>query len=166
MLDVLHVVTVVSNPLRWESRYALADAAIRGWVKEPNVHVTVVEVAHGSRDHQLARLGGDQVTHIPVRATTMAWSKENCLNIGIARLPAGARYIGTFDADIHFRKPGWASETIHALQLYPVVQPWNTCYDLGPKDSHIQTHSSFCSLYSHGKPVGIVDSKLLKWGGG
>jgi hypothetical protein len=41
-----------------------------------------------------------------VRATTLAWSKENCLNIGISRLPHDAKYIGTFDANIHFRKPG------------------------------------------------------------
>ena len=44
MLDVLHVVTVVSNPLRWESRYALAKEAIGRWLSEPNVHVTLVEV--------------------------------------------------------------------------------------------------------------------------
>jgi hypothetical protein len=55
----------------------------------------------------------------------------------ISRLPHDAKYIGTFDADIHFRKSGWAAEAIHALQLYPVAQPWKTVYDLGPKDDHL-----------------------------
>jgi len=130
MNDTLHVVTMIANPIRWKSRVAGARAAIADWLREPNVHVTIAEVAHGARTHDLADpelwpKDGEQprVTHIPLRATTLAWSKENCLNIGISRLPHDAKYIGTFDADVHFRKPGWAAEAIHALQLYPVVQP-------------------------------------------
>jgi hypothetical protein len=84
-----------------------------------------------------------------VRATTLAW--ENCLNIGISRLPHDAKYIGTFDADIHFRKPGWAAEAIHALQLYPVVQPWKTAFDLGPNYDHLHAHVSFASIFHAGK---------------
>lgn len=152
--QILHVVTTISNPLRWESRMRLARAAILSWIQEPNVHVTLVEVAHGSRNHDLLDLAGHhQITHIPVRATTMAWCKESCLNIGISRLPQSAKYIGVFDADITFRKPGWALETIHALQIYPVVQPWKTAYDLGPEDDHFQTHKSFASQFHYGKPI-------------
>src|ERR1700730_10273694 len=59
--------------------------------------------------------------------------------------PHDAKYIGTFDADIHFRKSGWTAEAIHALQLYPVAQPWKTVYDLGPNDDHIHAHVTFAS---------------------
>ena len=146
MNDTLHVVTMIANPIRWKSRVAIARAAIMDWLREPNVHVTIVEVAHGARGYDLADLGEHmRVTHVPVRAATLAWSKENCLNIGISRLPHDAKYIGTFDADIHFRKSGWAAEAIHALQLYPVAQPWKTVYDLGPKDDHLHAHVSFAS---------------------
>ncbi len=75
------------------------------------------------------------------------------MNIGIGRLPHDAKYIGTFDADIQFRKSGWAREIIHALQLYPVVQPWKTAYDLGPNDDHVQSHVSFASCHHRGKPI-------------
>ncbi|HUB63887.1 MAG TPA: hypothetical protein VL996_05485 [Methylocella sp.] len=149
----LHIVTAVANPLRWESRTRLARTAILDWLKEPNVHITLVECAYGARGYELADLASDKVAHIPVRARTLVWSKENMLNIGIARLPQNAKYIGTFDADIHFRKPGWATEILHALQIYPVIQPWKTALDLGPNDSLIQTHISFCSLYHEDKPV-------------
>jgi hypothetical protein len=88
-----------------------------------------------------------------VRATTLAWSKEKCLKIGISRLPHDAKYIGTFDADIHFRKPGWAAEAIHALQLYPGVQPWKTAYDLGPNYDYLHAHVSFASIFHAGKPI-------------
>ncbi|MGA7384235.1 MAG: hypothetical protein WBW81_05960 [Methylocella sp.] len=57
MNDTLHIMTAVSNPLRWKSRIALARAAVAGWLSEPNVHVTVAEVAHGARSHDLTGLG-------------------------------------------------------------------------------------------------------------
>ncbi|MGH6846758.1 MAG: hypothetical protein ACREC0_04750 [Methylocella sp.] len=166
MKDTLYVVTAVANPIRWKSRPALARAAIMAWMSEPNVQVAIVECAYGARDYELADLAGPRVTHVPVRATTMAWSKECLLNLGISRLPHDAKYIGTFDADIHFRKAGWAAETIHALQLYPVVQPWNTAYDLGPNDTHIQTHVSFASIFHAGKPVVANAEKFWKHSGG
>ena len=162
----LYVVCAVSNPIRWASRIALARAAIVDWLKEPNVHVTVVECAYGARPYELADLASARVNHVPVRATTMAWSKESCLNIGIARLPQEAAYIATLDADISFRKAGWATETLHALQLYPVVQPWVNAYDLGPNDSHIQTHVSFCYCYDTGSPVIPDKAKFWKFCGG
>jgi len=164
--DLLHVVTAISNPIRWKSRIALARASIAGWLEEPNVAVTLVECAYGGRDYELADLACARVTHVPVRAYTMAWAKENLINIGIARLPASASFIGAFDADVTFRKSGWAAETIAALDLYPVVQPWRTAYDLGPNDEHIGTHVSFASLFHSGKPVVPSGSKFWKFDGG
>ena len=41
MSETLHVVACVSNPLRWQSRIALARAAVADWLAEPNVHVTL-----------------------------------------------------------------------------------------------------------------------------
>src|SRR5208337_189558 len=162
----LYVVCAVSNPIRWASRIALARDAVTDWLKEPNVHTTIVECAYGSRAYDLADLASGRVTHVPVRATTMAWAKENLLNIGISRLPQEAQYIATFDADIAFRKSGWATEAMHALQLYPVIQPWDTALDLGPNDSLVQTHSSFCSCYANGKPVVADKAKFWKFSGG
>jgi hypothetical protein len=162
----LHIVAAVSNPIRWESRTRLARAAIIGWLNEPQVHVTLVEASYGARAHELADLASDRVTHIPLRATTLVWNKECLLNIGISRLPPEAKYIGTFDADVHFRKPGWAYETLHALQLYPVIQPWKHALDLGPNDSLIQVHQSFCSLYHEGKPIVATGPKFWTFDGG
>jgi hypothetical protein len=152
-METLYVVACVANPLRWQSRTALAKAAVAAWLEEPNVHVTLVECVYGSRGYDLASLASDRVRHVPLRATTMAWSKENLLNLGIAALPPSARKIATLDADITFRRKGWATETLAALDLYPVIQPWDTAYDLGPHDEHVQTHRSFASVYHAGGPV-------------
>lgn len=167
MSPFLDIVTVISNPLRWKSRIALARDAVADWLKDPNVRITLVESAYGSRDHELADLAENpRINFVPVRNTTLVWVKESLLNIGISRLPPDAQYIGTFDADIHFRKPGWANEIIHALHLHPVVQPWGAAYDLGPNDEHIQTHVSFARLFHEGAPVVADAAHFWKFDGG
>ena len=165
-METLHVVTCVANPLRWRSRIALARAAIADWLDEPNVFVTLAECAHGSRGYDLADLASDRVTHIPLRATTMAWSKENLLNLAISRLPQAAQKIATLDADVTFRRKGWATETLAALDLYPVVQPWDTAYDLGPHDEHLQMFRSFASVWHSGQPVAPAAAKFWTFDGG
>jgi hypothetical protein len=166
MMETLYVVTCVANPLLWQSRENLARVAISDWLKEPNVTIYLAECAYGSRGYQLADLAGPRVTHIPLRATTMAWSKENLLNIAISRLPPEARKIATLDADITFRRSGWATNTLNALDLYPVVQPWDKAYDLGPHDEHVQTHVSFASIYHAGGVVAATGPKTWKFNGG
>lgn len=165
-METLYVVACVSNPLRWRTRIDLARRAIADWLKAPQVHVTLVECTYGSRGYELDDLASERVKHIPVRATTMAWSKESMLTIGINSLPPHAEKIGTFDADILFRRPHWASEALAALDLYPIIQPWDTAYDLGPNDEHIQTHKSFASLYHSGKPVVPNGPKFWDFDGG
>jgi hypothetical protein len=152
-METLYVVACFANPLRWQSRIALARAAVANWLKEPNVHVTLAECVYGSRAYELADLASPRVTHVPLRATTMAWSKENLLNRAISFLPASAEKIATLDADVTFRRAGWAGKALAALDLYPVIQPWTVAHDLGPNDEHIQTHRSFASVWLSGQSV-------------
>ena len=164
--EILHVVTCVANPLRWASREALARAAIASWLGSREVYVTLVEAAYGSRGFAMADLHGERVTHIGVRATTLAWNKECLLNIGLGRLPQTAEKVVFLDADVTFRRAHWARETLAALDVYPVMQPWDTAYDLGPHDEHIQTHKSFASLWHAGQPVTPTGPKFWKFSGG
>src|SRR5277367_432119 len=164
--EILHVVACVANPLRWQSRIALARAAIADWLRAPEIAVTLVECAYGARGFALADLAGVRVSHIGVRATTVAWTKENLLNIAIARLPAGAEKIAVLDADVTFRRNVWVRETLAALDLYPVIQPWDAAYDLGPHDEHVQTHKSFASVWHAGKPVVATSAAFWAFNGG
>lgn len=148
--ELLHVVAVVSNPIRWDSRIALYRKFEQHMI-DSGVKLTVVECQYGDRPFELD--DNPEVNHVGVRSNTMVWNKENLINIGISRLPHDWEYVAWIDADITFRKKDWASEVVHALQHYEVVQPWEHCYDLGPNDEHIQTHRSFCYLYRHGKKI-------------
>ena len=149
--DLLHVVTVVSNPVRWKSRIALYNR-FEQHMLDSGVKLTTVEVSFGDRP---AELSNPHVNHVKVRANghNICWHKESALNIGISRLPHDAKYIATLDADIEFRRKDWAEATVHAHQHYPIVQPWADCYDLGPNGEHIDHHKSFCSLVYQKKPI-------------
>ena len=149
--DLLHVITAVSNPMRWESRIRLYRDFERRML-DSGVHLTTVECAHGDRPFVLE--DNPEINHIPVRARTLVWTKENLLNIGISRLPQNWKYVAWIDADIAFRRSDWAVETVHALQQYDVIQPWTDCYDLGPHDEHVQAHRSFCRQWIDQEPVG------------
>ena len=98
-METLFIIACVANPLRWQSRIALARAAVADWLKEPNVHITLAECAYGSGTYNLADLASARVAHIPLRATTVAWSKECLLNIAIAHLPPAAEKIAALDAE-------------------------------------------------------------------
>jgi hypothetical protein len=148
---LLNVVTVFSNPVRWKSRLALYKR-FEEHMLDSGVDLTAVEVSFGERKPELAN---PHVRHVKIRANghAVAWHKESALNIGIARLPPGAKYIATIDADVEFRRKDWAEETVHALQHYHVIQPWSDCYDLGPNGEHLEHHVSFCSLVHQNKPI-------------
>lgn len=164
--EILYIVTAVSNPMRWATRTAHARTSIADWLKAPNVHVTLTECQYGSRAFDLSDLASDRVTFVGVRATTLAWNKECLLNIGINHLPDGAEKIATLDADITFRRPTWDTDVLAGLDLYPVLQPWDKCYDLGPNGEHVQLHESFASLFHAGKPIVPDGDKFWTFNGG
>jgi hypothetical protein len=147
--NLLYVVAARSNP----KRFTLPEQNYKLWVEhmlDSGVNLTIVEEQYGDRPFT-ADL--PHVTHIGVRGKTMLWTKENLLNIGIARLPHEAKYIATGDTDVFFRNKNWASDSVHALQLYEVVQPWSDCYDLGPNGEHLHVHRSFCRMWYERKPI-------------
>jgi hypothetical protein len=148
----LHVFTARFNPLGW----AAPQRHFRDWAARMNelgADVTVVECAYGELPFECEVPG---VTHIGVRADSWAWTKENLINIGIARRPQ-AQYIAWCDSDCFPRRPDWVAATLRALQHYRIVQPWETCYDLGPGDSHLYVWRSFCRQYLHGHPIVVAE---------
>lgn len=158
--NLLHVVAVYANPMRWASRIA-AHKEFEQQMLDCGVCLTTVECAYGERPYELE--DHPAIQRVRVRAHTLVWNKENLQNLGVQHLPESAKYIGLFDADIRFRKDGWASEIVHALQHYHVIQPWENCYDLGPNDEHLQAHDSFLKLWWNNQPVAKEDKEWWTW---
>lgn len=158
----VHVVAVRSNPLRWQQPERVA----KDWIQhilDSGAALTLAEVQYGERPFLYADL--PHVNHVPLRARTWCWSKERAANVAIQRMP-DARKIIFSDADVFQRRAGWVGEVDAALDHYDVIQTWDTAYDLGPNDEHIQLHRSFCSLYHAGKPVVPSGPKFWDFDGG
>ncbi len=144
--NVLHVVSVVSNPIRFSSRYRLFREFQEQMAKTPNVRFYVVEIAYGDRDFEVT--DSDNDLHLQLRTTQELWHKENMINLGVKHLlPKNWKYMTWIDADIEFENKHWAQETMQQLQHYPVVQPWSHCVDLGPFGDIMQTFESFGSVH-------------------
>jgi len=139
--DILHVVTMISNPRRFRSRYALYNMFKDHMAKSHCVQLHTVEIAYGDREFEL----GEEC--IRLRTNDELWHKENALNIAISRLPSDWKYVAWIDADIQFTRPDWAIETIHMLQHHPVVQPWTIANDLGPNYESFNSYKSFAFCY-------------------
>jgi hypothetical protein len=122
-------------------------------LESPNVHLTIVEAAFGDREHEIIddAQGFDVIS---VRIKSHAWIKESMMNLAFRRITSkfpDAKYFGWFDADIVFRDPNWAQETLHQLQIFEVVQPWSDALDLGPMGNVLQHFKSFG--YQHQRRV-------------
>ena len=154
-LDKFHVVTMISNPARYNSRINLYHQ-FREHMKESGVRLWTVEIAFG--DRQFTVTDADNPYHLQLRTWDVVWHKENAINLIVQRLPYDWDTLAWIDADVQFTHTqgpnSWVSETVHALQQYMVVQLFSQAVDLGPAGEFIQTHQGFGSSYLAGKPRG------------
>lgn len=153
----LHVITAISNPFRYYSRYRLYQG-FEKMVAEAGAILWTVELA--TRDRHFEITSPDNPRHIQLRSPAILWHKENLLNIGIQRLPDDAEYVAWIDADIQFARPDWVQETLHQLQIYRVVQMWSHSTDYGPDFQPIaQAGSLFASYLKDGKVLQPIERR-------
>lgn len=147
-LSGFYVVTMVSNPERFASRGRLY-CKFRQHMQDTGVSLLTAEIAFGGRPHEH---DGDGM--IRLRSDHQLWHKENALNIAISRLPDDWRYVAWIDADVHFLRPDWATETIEQLQHFQVVQMFQQAIDLGPECEALATHQGFVHCWRAGRRRG------------
>src|ERR1700677_3695221 len=145
--SLLHVISVVSNPKRFESRYKLYNK-FAAEMKLAGANLLTVEAAFGNRVHEITPpIHGN---HIQLRGSQEIWLKERMLEIGAQSLPDTAKYIAFVDADISFLNPNWQTETIEALQHWPVVQMHEAAVDMGPTGAPMATYQGFGASWAKG----------------
>lgn len=149
--NTLHVISVLSNPARWHSRYRIFHHWMKAMGKTPNVALHIVESAYGDRKHELTQ--ATNFNHLQVRTHSELWNKENLINLGVRHLlPRDWKYMAWVDGDVFFQDESWALETLHELQHFAVVQPWQTCLDLGPRGHGMNLFKSFGYVHELGIP--------------
>lgn len=151
--DLLHVVTAVSNPMRFRSRYDLYRAFEKR-VVDAGATLTTVEVAFGDRPYEVTER--DNPWHVQLRTREELWHKENMLNLGIQhaiQMNPCAKYFAWVDADVQFARHDWATETVQQLQHYDFVQMFSHAQDVGPNFEPLQQHEGFAYAYGNGMNV-------------
>ena len=148
--DILDVILVISNPVRYASRYELYKKTLEHIQLQTNVRVHTVELAFGRRPYEITQ--GTCPFHLQLRTYDELWHKENMINLGLARLPSDWKYVAWIDADIEFTRKDWSTETIQQLQHHMVVQMFQQAIDLGPNGETLQLHQGFVSQYLKGVP--------------
>lgn len=81
--------------------------------------------------------------HFGFETDSPIWLKENLINMAIRRLPKGWKYVAWIDADITFLNQNWVRDTVTELESYDVVQLFQTCVNLGPKNEALKIDKSF-----------------------
>lgn len=140
----LYVVTAISNPQRYTSRYALYEHFARH-MRDSGAQLVTVELALGDRAFAVTQAG--HPFHVQLRTRDELWHKENLLNLGISRLPPNWKYVAWIDADVHFTRPDWVQETVARLQHYAALQLFSEAQDLGPNYEVINHRRSFFYTY-------------------
>ena len=145
----LHVIGVVSNPRRYQSRTRLA----KEWLQRMSTSgatIWLVEATFGERDAEVADVNNPH--HLIVRCDHELWLKEALINKGVRNLPPDWTFTMWCDADVEFTRENWAEEVVHGLQHYATLQPFSHCVDMGPAKEVITTHSGFGYMYNQGLP--------------
>ena len=155
--EKLYVVTCISNPENYKSRYRLYNDFKKYMLKHDNVILITVELAIG--DQEFAVTSNDDSNNIQLRCDQVLWHKENLLNIGIAKCPVGSK-VAWIDADISFANPNWVDETLVALNTNDVVQMFGESMDLDPKHHNMGSRLGFVAGYKKNKytQVGKYDN--------
>jgi hypothetical protein len=158
----LHVVAVISNPLRFQSRYRLyKDFAKR--VTDAGAILHPVELAYGHRPFEIDGA-------LRYRTHEELWHKENLVNLGVQSLPDDWEYVAWIDADVQFTRPDWVSETVHQLQHYKIVQMWTHATDMGPNHEPVAHHKGYIYSWTNWDgctpkygPGGLVNHPGYAW---
>jgi hypothetical protein len=150
--EILYVIAVISNPRQFKRRYELYFKFAERLHKTPGVRLYTVEIAFGDRPFAVTQSNNPH--HIQLRTKHEIWHKENMINIGVSHLPPDWKYVAWIDADVQFINENWVTDTIHALQHYPIVQMFQTCADTGPEGQIIAVWKSFAWQYRRKAPFG------------
>lgn len=140
----LYVITAISNPWRYRTRYELYEKFAK-MVDDAGAILYTVEIAFGNRPFAITDSCNPK--HIQLRTDCEIWHKENMINLGVERLPKDWEYMAWVDADISFARPDWCVETLNLLQHYHVIQMFSIALDLGPNFEPFQKHNGF--MYSY-----------------
>lgn len=159
----LMMVTMISNPIRYDSRYKLYRRFLQH-MHESGATVFVCEVQTGNRTFQITEKNNP--LHLQLRSDDMIWHKERAFNLSVHRISTRfphVKYFGFIDADIEFTRKDWQEEALNQLQIYDWVQGFSTAVDIGPNGEALSTSKGFMYSYLNNIPWREVPGYGSHW---
>jgi hypothetical protein len=101
--------------------------------------------------------------HLKYETDSPVWLKENLINMAIARLPKGWKYVAWIDADISFLNPNWVRDTIAKLGTWDIVQMFQTCVNLGSKNEALKIDKGFGYMHRDSGTPYVKTDKYGYW---
>lgn len=150
-LSHFYVITVISNPARYQRRFELYWR-FKEMCEDAGVNLITVEQAFGERPFAVTEKNNP--FHVQVRSFEELWLKENMINLGVQRakhVDPEASKVAWVDADCFPMNSAreWFEETWHALQHYEFVQMWEYLINFGPQDQPVTgPQMSFMATYA------------------
>ena len=149
--DKLNVITVISNPCHYSTRYRLLNDFVNRMKLEENVNLFIVELAYKDQNFEVTQNNNNN--HLQLRTETPLWHKENLINLAVKNLlPKDYKAFAWIDADIEFESNTWVSETLKLLNGYKdVVQLFSHAVDMDKDESTMNIFTSFGYNYYKNK---------------
>lgn len=165
--DKLHVIAVINNPLRYESRYSNYDIFSEDITKK-GARLWTLELQTGARPHVVTKNYNKHDVQLWTSSLPgELWHKENMINVTmkhIIRDYPDCRYIAWVDADCKF-EIGALEKTVHALQRWDVVQMWSHMVDFCPKGGLVNDHVSKSFMYCYWNNITVNNKSRYLLGG-
>jgi len=157
----LHVMMVISNPCNYKRRIKLAKEFIQRMDCTPCVKLYTVELAY--KDQSFLVTDSSNPRHLQLRTEHPLWHKESLINIGVRRLlPDDWKAFAWVDADIEFKDPLWAENTLKLLNVYDAVQIFEIAHYLNP-NNNVESPHRISRMKSH---IDGVENVSRIWGFG
>lgn len=160
----LYVILPYFNYCRYERRTQLFLEFIDRIKDNPVLRIIVSEAAAPSQDFLLPRKIPGVYAHVGFKCSDMVWIKENLINLAVKHMPPAWKYMAWVDADITFLNAGWAEETMARLTKgFDVVQIFQTCVNMGPKEEAMKIDRSFGYMYQESGKTYHKNAKYGFW---
>ena len=122
--NTLHLITVISNPCKFNTRWKLAKEFINRIElnDNKNLKLYVVELVYDElNDSEYQVTNKYNPNHLQLRTKHPLWHKENMINICVNKLlPKDWKFMAWADADIEFENVHWVEDTIKSLQNFNI----------------------------------------------
>jgi hypothetical protein len=118
----LWVITSYYNPCRYKTRRSTYDL-FAAELKRAGIPLLTVECVFGAEQFELP----PSLYIVQVRSDSVLWQKERLLNLAASWLPRDCKVVAWIDADIIFKDPSWATNTVELLKTHKIVQLFETC---------------------------------------